>query len=350
MVQKKKRIFTLAAVALLICCVWGVIRIHIWESKGQTILFEQENTIVNDGVHTQDNCLLIAEAGGLKTFPFIWSEVLYLYDIETEKRYFVDIAKIPYETYGKCFIIGSALYFFNFVFGETPNIHNKDLKTGKVEQLDISSRSFIAEGDSLLYWDAQEGGSHTLKLYEDGTTRTLISQGVEDITATGTEVYWFKESETTPYEAYEYNLSNQTSSRLNFSMKFIGWIYKVDASEYLFEDEWTLYKWDDDAKRKQALSEPGEVYSDVYFKDTLVYYRKEDQTIAALNPETKSSLTLIDVKDYMKEDSDEGYAVYIDTIDYCKDYIAVFVSTEKGNIAGSALLFFDYEGKYIERV
>lgn len=341
MEDKKKTFIIKVFFFLILLC---VLRMYILEHKEQPIEFNERNTVVDAYAKTQDNYFLFTMNGGIDTFPFLWSDALYLYDISAQKTYFVDVAKVPYESYRRYFIMNDRVYFEKSVMAETPDIIQKNLSTGKQYQLGLSSRNFIAVGESILYI-GHEGEKRVLMSYENGKSKLLIPEAVEDIASTGTEVYWYNEDEKA---VYEYKIDTNTSLRLSFINKWNEWIYKIDKSRYLFYDyeEEALYIGDVRTETKEKFMTLSDI-DNAFYKNGVFYYN-QGLSLLSLNLKSKEVRQIVDMNNYVNESVEQDKRPDIGNVQYCNDYIVVFAEGNFEQQTNNQNIFiFDYQGNQV---
>ncbi len=279
------------------------------------------------------NCVLVHKKNGLTTFPLVFGERLYLYDIEKDSSTLITGTWLPFTSVGLLFMTtGSKVYYTIPVWNEESvggNMYCTDLKTKRTTKIPDDVNDYI-ETEGAVYKDKIYYRKESIHEGKEDRTEDYGSIFVTDLKAHKEEVFKTGEIE----------------------------FFKVIGEEmYCYDRKTKKLSITNLASGKEEIKTPSKkeygilAYNYTERKGGL-YYDDDEYHVKQIDIEKNKEKIIIDLLDEEPFKSSKEYKENLfPSISYCDDYIAVenyYYSDEE--IGDHTVLFiYDYNGKLLKK-
>ncbi len=322
-----------------------------------------------------ENCVLVHKKNGISTFPFVFGNRLYLYDIEQKKHKLVADTWLPFTEIGTLITSGDDKVYYNFLVWEGSSIggdvYCTDLKTGETKKVPEPAADTMYYGCSvydgkIYYW--KEGIGEEFREYEEYGIffAADLASGEEEVFVDG-EVQYFKVLGNTMYccnrqdgKLHAVNLDTGEKRSYELGRKEVDCFIQGEGKE-VFLDVYSAANPDDEVSWELVRLNPEEGVKTVedgqpeegiaHYRDGAIY-TEDEFCIYKYCMKTWEKETIIDIREEMPFLNKEEYKSNVwSEISYCDDYIAMEVCyhSDKGGGDQSELLVYDYNGELVHR-
>ena len=326
------------------------------------------------GEYNIGNCVLVHKKNGISTFPFVFGNRLYLYDIERKKHKLVAGTWLPFTEIGTLVTSADNKVYYNLLIWEGSlvggDVYYTDLKTGETKKVPESAGDTMYHGcsiyDNKIYY-YKEGIGEEFREYEDYgiVFATDLGSGEEDVFMDG-EVQYFRILENIMYccnrqdgKLHAVNLDTGERKRYECAGKGVGRLIPGEGKEVLADVYSTANPNNEDSFGFLRLNteEGAETIEDSKTGEWIAHYRvgaiytEDESCIYKYDRRTWEKEMIIDIREEMPFLNKEEYKSNIwSEISYCDDYIAMEVCyhSDKGGDR-SELLVHDYNGELVHR-
>lgn len=333
---------------------------------------------LKSGEYNMGNCVLVHKENGISTFPFVFGNRLYLYDIERRKYKLVANTWLPFTEIGTLITSADNKVYYNLLIWEGSSIdgdvYGKDLKTGETKKVPESAYamyygSSIYDG-KIYYW--KEGIGEEFREYEDyGIVFAAdLDSGEEEVFMDG-EVQYFKilgnvmyccnrqdgklhavNLDTGERKSYEFDGREVASLIPGEDKEVLLDVYSAvnPDDEDLFEDSFEFVRLNtEEGTETLEGSKLGEWIA--HYRDGMAY-TEDEFCVYKYCPETWEKEMIIDVLKEMPILKEEEYKSNVwNEISFCDDYITIeiYYYSDQGEKDHSELLVYDYNGGLVCR-
>ncbi len=374
----------LCLIILMIVILFTTAQVLCWEIEKQSLYrvdLEKVSANYNDySDHARgiDNHVLVRKANGIGTFPFVFGERLYLYDIDKQKYRLVDSTYAPFSHMGVLLLGADNKIFYN----KTSEL--EESVDGKFYYNDLNKKSKLCISDEQFYFvDLQDGFSvYNNQLY----CRKENEDDVYDITNGSIYVMDLEKGEFELFEdgnisymeiidnnLYFYDIKTKTLSVRNLDTgekmvyryeKNIEDIEYTNEGKFLVLSDEGVFCSDNlesiESKEKLLINDKG-IKPVLHYRDGLIYYQKDIERyddggywskVYCYDIEKDESKEVLDIVDIMPFLGTEEYSFSNGlALGFCDDYIVIemYYASEEGNRDHAELLIYDYNGNLVQK-
>ena len=356
----KRKILITFVIALIMATLISVLHLSYLENKSMQINKQEKNIWANKGYHFQGNNLLVRKQNGLLTFPFVFGDSLYVYNIDNDDWKLVEMNKLPFLNFGTAMSMqGNKIYYNKDLKGPGIEIYSKDINKPKEFEVIDQAGQYAASSEIIYYLKNAEPTKKSKGIYVNNVYKKDLRTGQESLFIKGAISYLRAD------ENYLYCYDDMEKSILEISIKTEKikryhsfnkpeWIGELNTENLLWADCENIVKYNKVSNNsiliKKAVNKinvQNAIYRDGYF-----YYYLQDMDFYKLNinngKETKIMSLTEDKKlsKYIREGS------VFETVSYCSDFIGIellySIPKEFVEIQHKRLLIFDDDGKKIK--
>lgn len=110
-----RKIFRKCIIVILGLMIFGAVSLFV-RHLGRVESVEPDTEVTNMNEYMNGDCVLVIKANGIKTFPFVFGESLYLYDITNDKWKLVKNRMIPFSGFGYELAVDDKNVYYNKYF------------------------------------------------------------------------------------------------------------------------------------------------------------------------------------------------------------------------------------------
>lgn len=356
-VRKKVIIICLLGAALL--CVIGTSVLFIREYAPKHIEYGQVNQVSMGGNYAQGNYVLVSKSNGIKEFPIIWGDGLYLYDIEKERFYLVKDCKVPLATFDRgssATVQGDKIYYTTGMENPGQDVYMRDISHASKEKVVMQYATHYAVTADHIYYPTEYGtgvsGEIIEKNFKSGEP-LVIEKGVFNyMMADEGGLYVYDENKNMVIK-----ISLETKEKTYFKDIHATpeWIGSGKGDHVILIDEsGKILDLNGKTGDKRVAGKVNGRYCSMtnckYIDPYLFYYNEADELhrMDLTNGTQKKILDLASLDGIGKHS--EGTSIGSE-INFCTDYIAIETCYETGledfPKENRSLLIFDYHGNLI---
>lgn len=365
-----KKILKICVSAILVLAVLQIIRFAIESHAFDVPGLKKTGNYEEWGECNFGNCVLVHRKNGMSTFPFVFGNRLYLYDIAQEKYKLVADTWFPFTEIGSFITSADNKAYYNLLVWEGSSvggdIYYTDLGTterGKVPEM-ASDTMYLGCSiyDSKIYYWKEYIDEDSRQDEEYGRVYvTDLDSKEEEIFMYG-DIQYFKILGNTMYcysgkdgRLHAVNLDTGNRKSYEFGGGRVWGIFQAENEEIFLEVEL-----ENDTRelklvklnvREGTIIEERAGVGGNHYKDGNVY-SEDDYSVYKYCFETGREELCIDIlKDMSFLKRKEYKSNIVAQWSYCDDYIAAEVyyysDTKKGD--HSELLVYDYGGKLLQK-
>lgn len=286
---------------------------------------------LKSGEYNMGNCVLVHKENGISTFPFVFGNRLYLYDIERKKYKLVADTWLPFTEIGTLIKSADNKVYYNLLIWEGSSIggdvYGTDLKTGETKKVPELAADTMYRGCSVykgkIYY-RKEGIGEEFREYEDyGIVFAADPDSGEEEVFMDGEVQYFKILGNAMYcynrqdgKMHAVNLDTGERKSYEFDGREVASLIPGEDKEVLL-DVYSAVNPDDEG------SKLGEWIA--HYRDGMAY-TEDEFCVYKYCPETWEKETIIDVLKEMPFLKEEEYRSNVwNEISFCDDYITIEV-------------------------
>lgn len=360
--MKRKKLIICISIALILLSALALCK-PLYANKPIHFNKQEENKWANSEDRAQGNHVLVCKGNGAESFPFVFGENLYIYNIEKNTWKLVKRNKVPLLTFGhKMTMQGSNVYYSKDFKGPGIEVYSKDVnKSGKEAEVVDKADMYAVSSDAMYYLEKEESGVLKDGIYENNVYKKDLKTGkvskflkgeISYLRADNDYLYCFDDNGKIIIE-----ISPETGQKkLYKGFKRPDWIGVIDEDNIIWADCETIIKYNKSSNKKTVLKEASEknIEKNAVYREGYMYYYTDDMTFYKLDVNSKTSTRLMSLSEV------EGLNRYIKKgdvygeVSYCTDYITVELLYSMWNSSDDTqyrrLLVYDYDGRLVRNM
>ena len=320
------------------------------------------------------NRVAVRKSNGLSTFPFVFGERLYLYDIDKDKKALLAYTFLPFTEIGDHTVLTTDAVIYNKPYWDTVFGDYYLLANNKKKELDVYDLYYgYSVSNNCIYYEKIDTGSQEYEEYgpdlcsdiyvmnlENDNEKKFLEGNIGYFRIIEGKMYCYdlkKEkilivdlesgnTEEFPYHCVcvEYIIRSEQDKMYILDCvaegdDFIDRIveYNMETSEIVWE--------------QQVV--PKSFNEKIHLNDGELYFLTEDNCICKVSASEKEQVVVIDLNkevDGLEKADLQGNENI--SVSYCEDYIAVdiYYYFDEDIKENQELLIFDYEGNFIRKI
>lgn len=352
MIKKLLRgLFVVVLAAVLFnCCFLGI------QYLKQIKEIENYKDVSNMNEFTLGNCVLIRKANGIKTFPFLFGERLYIYDIDKNQWKLVKNIMIPFLGFGHNLAMNNETVYYNkFSMEEGIKLYSKKVSGISLEKEIASQIGLYTVTDNYMYYlKESEAYDEANYLY-----RKNLKNGKDEIYKKGQFAFVLRQDHNRLYlydnkkkEALEISLSKNTVEKCK-EVNEASWMGYVDKNKFAIINAESIFVYDKRKKRKiyyvkNQKKENKLINDSAILKNKNLYYSNGELQFYRLDLNSGDTKCIFSVKDIDKIKKYINNGDNDTAVNFTKSYITINVSY--CNSTKRIFLIYSYEGKLLKEM
>lgn len=341
----------------------ALIQLYI-ENRSYQLNYKKIVQDVNIPYKTQGNYFLYLEENGIKSFPFIFGESLYLYSADNDKNYLVDRTKLPLSGYTECMSMqGNKIFYQKLDFlGDGDSVINCiDISNRNSDSAEIFfSNNYVYTKGKFYYADYFGIIEVDCDTNEEKLLYKLKQEySYEDIRIKDDMIYAYN-YHTDCIDAISTITGDAESYRLNKVHEISSFDFGNDDNLFITDSEnkelieYDLKTGGEKVVAKISLpKEPLRYGRYIHEKAGYIYCPNDNYNLLKINCKTHATNSFINILDFMPytfigdEEDIHDYNVF-----YSDDYMAIQISYDGKSFFNIehyyiTTMIFDYEGNFI---
>lgn len=365
----------------------GIMVIYAKEGRNHNIPFDEMKEYGQRGECAQENYILIQKANGIHTYPVLWGESLYLYDIDGNKFHLLKALKLPFQQFNRDELeIQSNIVKYNYDWADSlfTYVMHGGIYTIDLSKKGISKTQFIKDEkrycilyNQKLYY-MKYGREETNNAYIERVYSCDLDGKNEKFIAKGQSWSLLRAEENSLYlcdyeknQIIEYQLPVKRLIQYQWKYKEdeeVVWLGKRNKDclliltgpvefEYGKDAIGNIYEYNRETQKNTLLAQvkdmnntDGEI--NVKYRDNYLYYNNMEYEVSRVNlvnGKKKKLLSLNDIDALRFPVSNGSIEVYFN---YCTDYITAEVDYCSGGSEKmkKKILVYNYDGKLLRNL
>lgn len=307
----------------------------------------------NRNEYVNGNQILICVPNGILDIPFILGEKLYLYDLEKQKKYLINKRIGVYDDFGTTLTLaGDRIYYCEKRADGESQIYEKEIGDAvKRKRILKRAESYTVDAGKIYYLTCRmtmdDGGILYQKERKNAEPEMSLKDWLKKI------FYWdhgrLYTWDNRSKEAIEMMKDGSSITRCP-EIEDPVWIGYKDSEHYLIIETDKVICYDKEKKEKEYIAEGRK------FSCTAKYDKEKERLYCS---DMEMNFYWIDLKTKVMEcylsfgqEAETGNSLsgeYNADVYYCKDYLAVDITTLAADKEERYLFVYDYEGRQIRR-
>lgn len=355
----RKKAIVICLLGVVSLCVIGISVLVIREYMPKHIAYGQVNQVSMGGNYAQGNYVLVVKSNGIKEFPIIWGEGLYLYDIEKARFYLIKDCKLPLAAFDRgssATVQGDKIYYTIGMANPGQDVYMKDMSHAAKEKVVLQyAACYAVTADHIYYpteYGTDESGEMIEKNFKSGEQH-VIEKGVFNyMMADEGGLYVYDENKNMVIK-----ISLETKEKIYFKniLATPEWIGSGKGDYVILIDELgTIFDLNGKTGDKRVAGKVNGRYCSMtnckYIDPYLFYYNEADE-LYRMDLINGTQKKILDLKSLNGIGKHSKRASVGSEINFCTDYIAIETcyETEPEGLPeeNRSLLIFDYHGNLI---